>query len=218
MQETVQALGAFVTIVGLMVVAPFEAGRVPPAVWHTITRALNRSRGWLSRWLPFLRRDLTHSIGSASAITSAVTVSAFGRSGVTDKGTTKQQLAAIRAALTSIHGELDGLRAEDIAIRAEMTAKFRQLSEDHLATRQALEEQKREQGALNARGVPLAAVGALLTGVPGSWVAAGGWWLTVSLLLVGLVAAGVALHGLWKKRHKLALGLHSFRPPAQQTG
>jgi hypothetical protein len=217
MQEMVQALGAVVTIVGLLVVAPYEAGRVPPAVWHSITQAGSRVRGWLARWLPFLRRNIRVNVGDMVGILSGVTFSATGHVGVTDKGTTKEQLTAIRAALTSIHGELDGLRAVDAAIRAELTAKFKQLSEDHAATRQALEDQRQEQGALNARGVPLAAIGALLTGVPSSWVAGAGWWLSAPLVLVGLVAAGVALRWLWRTRDKLSAGLHSFRPPAQQA-
>jgi hypothetical protein len=207
MQELVQALGALVTIVGLLVVAPYEAGRVPPAVWHSITQAGSRVRGWLSKWLPFLRRHRTFNVGSLTAITSAVTMSAYGRTGVTDKGTTKEQLAAIRAALTSIHGELDGLRAEDKAIRAELNMKLDHLAEDHAALRQALEEQRKEAGQVNARGFPLAAVGALLAGLPGSWLAA--WWVAVPLVAVGVVAAWVALRWLWEARHKLAEGWHA---------
>jgi hypothetical protein len=217
MQELVQVLGAVVTIVGLLVVAPYEAGRVPPAVWHSITRALSRVRGWLVRLLR-LGKHRTFNTGSMTAILSGVTISAYGRVGVTDQGSVEQQLAAIRAALTSIHGELDGLRTEDGAIRAELTTKFNQLSGDHAALRDAYEQQRQEQGQLNARGFPLAAVGALLAGLPGAWLAAGGWWLSGPLVLVGIVAAGVALRWLWKTRDKLALGLHSFRPPGQQAG
>jgi hypothetical protein len=219
MQELVQVLGAVVTIVGLLVVAPYEAGRVPPAVWHSITRALSRVRGWLVRLLR-LGKHRTFNVGSMTAILSTVTASFTGRVGVTDQGTTKQQLAAIRAALTSIHGELDGLRTEDGAIRAELTTKFNQLSGDHAALRDAYEQQRQEQGALNARGVPLAAVGALLTGLPGSWLAAAGWWLGGPLVAVGLLAGGVALRWLWEARDELAAGLHAFRAqqPHEQSG
>jgi hypothetical protein len=218
MQELVQVLGAVVTILGLVVVAPYEAGRVPPAMWNWITRAGGRARSVLSRWLPFLRRNITVNVGDMVALTGLGTLSAWGRVGVTDKGTREEQLTAIRAALVSIHGELDGLRAEDTAIRAELTAKFNQLAEEHAALRQAHDEQRHEQGQINARGFPLAAVGALLAGLPGSCLAAAGWWLGGPLVAVGVVAAGIGCRWLWEARHKLAEGLHSFRPPAQQPG
>jgi hypothetical protein len=213
-QQSVQALGTVVTIVGLMIVAPYEAGRVPPAVWHSITRALSRVRGWLFRLLR-LGRNIQVNVGSVTGITSFGTASVYGRTGVTDKGTTKQQLAEIRAAVASIHAELDGLRAEDKAIRAELTVKLDHLAEDHAALRQAHEEQRQEAGQLNARGFPLAAVGALLAGLPGSWLAA--WWVAVPLVGVGVVAAGVALRWLWEARDKLAEGWHAFRPGAQRA-
>jgi len=209
MQETVQVLGALVTIVGLVIVAPYEVGRVLPALWHSITQALGRARGWLVRVLR-LRKPQTFNVGSMTAALSGGSVSVTGRVGVTDQGTTKQQLTAIRAALVSIYGELDALRAEDGAIRAEMTAKVNQLAEDHAATRRTLEEQQRVQGQLNARGVPLAAIGALLTGLPGAWVTAGGWWFGGPLLAIGGVAAAVAARWLCDARHKLAEGWHDL--------
>jgi hypothetical protein len=217
MQELVQVLGALVTIAGLVIVAPFEAGRALPAVWRWTAPVRSRARELLSRVLPFLRRNIRVNIGSATGVTSRVTASITGRVGLTDQGTTKEQLAAIRAAVASIHSELDGLRAEDRAIRTELTVKLDQLAEDHAALRQALAEQRQEQGQLNARGFPLAAVGALLAGLPSSWLAAAGWWLGGPLVAAGVVAAWVAVRWLWEARDKLAAGWHAFRPPAQQA-
>ena len=216
MQELVQVLGALVTIAGLVIVAPFEAGRALPAVWRSTASAMRRARSWLSRWLPFLRRNIRVNIGSSTRVTSRVTASATGRMGLTDQGTTEEQLAAIRAAVASIHSELDGLRADDRALRAELTVKLDQLAEDHAALRRDLEEQWQEQGQLNARGFPLAAVGALLAGVPGSWLAAAGWWLAGPLLAVWAVAAAIAGRWLWDARDQLAAGWHAFRPRAHQ--
>jgi hypothetical protein len=217
MQELVQVLGALVTIAGLVIVAPFEAGRALPAVWRSTAPARSRARNWLSRWLPFLRRDIRVNIADMAGGLSVITGSATGRMGLTDQGTTEEQLTAIRAAVASIHTELDGLRAEDRALRAELTVKLDQLAEDHAALRRDLEEQWQEQGQLNARGFPLAAVGALLAGVPGSWLAAAGWWLAGPLVAVWAVAAAIAGRWLWDARDKLAAGWHAFRPPAQQA-
>lgn len=65
MQEWVQVLGSFVTIAGLVVVAPYEAGRTLPDLGHGVVTVLNRLRGWLARWLPFLRKNASVNAGSS---------------------------------------------------------------------------------------------------------------------------------------------------------
>jgi hypothetical protein len=203
--EAVQVLGTLVTIAGLVVVAPYEAGRVVPAVWHSTAPTRNRVRGWLARWLKFLGRDISVNVGDLAGVLGMVTVSATGRVGLSGQGTTQEQLDAIRAAVASIHTELDALRVENTTIRTELNAKLDQLYRDHEKLSQFVREQHERRRQLDARGFPLAALGALLAGVPDSWLATmpadsaapvsptWAWW---PLAVVGLVAAVVAVRWL----------------------
>lgn len=209
MAEMMQFLGALVTIAGLVVVAPFEAGRALPALRGSVARTAVRARNFLSRWLPFLRTNVLVDPGGISSHTPAVSGSITGRMRLVPRGTPEEQVIMIWREVDSIYTELDGLRAEDGKIRTELIAKFRQLAEDHAALRQALEEERQEQGQINARGFPLAAVGALLAGVPGAWLPAAWWFVGGFLGIVGLVAAGVAALWLWGAKDKLAAGWHS---------
>lgn len=220
MQELlVPGLGTLVTILGLVAVAPREAGRAVPALGHSVKRGADRARTSLSKLLPFLRRPGQHNPASLNASIPIVsTVSAFGRVGLTGQGSPHEQLTAIRAAIVSIHAELDWLRAESAATRAEMSGKLNRLAEDHAALREALDAQRSEQEQVNARAFPMAALGAALAGFPGPWLVAGGWWLTTLLALAGAVAACVAIRWLWEARAELCAGWHSFDRPAQQAG
>lgn len=197
--EWVQWLGTFVTISGLVVVAPYEAGRMLPDLWAAAVEKGNRARVWLARWLPSLRRERLVNAGGIATSLSGVQGSIYGRVGLSDKGTTADQLAALRAALGAVHQELDGLRADMHKTRTELTGRLDQHAQDLAQLRQAVELYRREQGEVNARGFPLAAVGALLAGLPGLFVS---WWWAPLFALV----LYVALRWLWDSRIRLADG------------
>lgn len=207
--EVVQMVGTVVTITGLVVVAPYEAGRVVPDVWRTIRSGGRRARDRLSRWLPFLHRGATvHGVVAGSVAVARSTIWGVGRVILTDQGTMEEQVAAIRHAVESIHSELTGLREDQNALKAELIQRLDKLTRDLAELRLAIAEQQQTQRQLNAKGFPLAALGALLAGTPASWlvvvpsdpaappVPTWAWWL---LLALGVVGMGVA--DAWRRSH-----------------
>lgn len=189
----VQLWGTLVTITGLVVVAPYAVGRVIPDAWRATAGTRNRVRGWFARWIPALRRNVTVNVGVISGSLAHVTGEVHARLIPGDKGSTEEQLAAIRRALDSIYGELDGLRAGQTKLRAELTERLARLEAAQDELRRALEAQQDERSRLDARGIPLAAVGALLAGWPAAWLPV---WLAVVLLAAGGMAAYVAVRWL----------------------
>jgi hypothetical protein len=105
-------------------------------------------------------------------------------------GTVEEQLASLRRAVESIHAELDGLRTGQTALRAELLARLERLEAAQDELRRTVEAQQDERSRLDARGVPLAAVGALLAGWPAAWLP---WWWATALLLVAGIAAVAAV-------------------------
>ena len=218
--ETVHLVGTFVTIIGLVVVAPFEAGRVLPDVFRAVLLGGRRVRAWFARWLPFLRRSVTFAGSGSVAGTSRVSGSAFGRRVPGDEGSVEEQLVAIRRAVVLIHEELDGLRADQIALRHELTGRLERLVLDHAELRQSVEAYQSAERQLNAQGFPLAALGALLSGVPNPWLVTEtpsgvsptlAWW---PLLAVGLVAVAVGGRWLFQSRDRVLEGWRVHRSPA----
>jgi len=80
-----------------------------------------------------------------------------------------------------------------MSLRVELTERLARLEAAQDELHRALEAQQDERSRLDARGIPLAAVGALLAGWPAAWLPV--WWAVV-LLLVGVVAGAVAARWL----------------------
>jgi hypothetical protein len=195
----VQVVGAAVTIAGLLVVAPKEAGRVFPAML-----------AWAKRWLTGRRRQQIER-NEPVGITDQVMWTLGGEGSLRAVGTTEDQLAMIRGQLQEVRKELDQVKVDSQAIRAEMKEGLGKIAEDHDALKALQEQRQREQGQLNAKGFPLAAVGALLSGFPGLWLADWPTWVSVVLLVVGGVTLLVAGRWLRESGPQFVEGLHSFQ-------
>lgn len=198
MTELLVVVGAVVAGLGLVVVAPYELGALLPRMWAGQVRRARQARDWLARWIPFLKRGATVNVGGIAASHLGVTGSAFGRIVPGDQGTLTEQLASLRRAVTLIHVELDDLREAQHATRTDLSARLDTLTAEVSQLRQAMQEQQVQQRRLNGQGLPLAAVGLLLSAVPGTWLEGGGWWLAGPLLAVGLVAVAVGIG--WLRR------------------
>lgn len=198
MTELLVVVGAVVAGLGLVVVAPYELGALPPRMGAWLLHRGRQARNWLARWIPFLKRGATVNVGGVAAATVRITGSAIARVGLSAEGEVADQLRVLRHALASVYGELDGLRDEQSKLRAELTARLDTLTAEASQLRQAMQEQQVQQRRLNGQGLPLAAVGLLLSAVPGTWLEGGGWWLAGPLLAVGLVAVAVGIG--WLRR------------------
>jgi hypothetical protein len=226
--EAVQVVGTFVTIAGLVVVAPDAAGRVMPDTWRAVLSAGRWARGWLARWLPRLRRNAEVNAPTMSG-TAQMGDSEVGFMTVTlhDPPTTlEERFDRINDAIASIYNQMDDLRSGQDQSRAESARRHDQLHRDHAELRQQLERQQKQRRQLDYRGFPLAALGALLAGLPDSWLVTApvgpaspasptwAWW---PLLAAGLVVAGVGVRWLVHARGEVRRGWREgwaeVRPP-----
>lgn len=201
----VPLLGTLVTVTGLVVAAPHAAGRMLPDVWASIRHSSHQLRGWAARWLPWLRREGVLHAASGAAAGGLVFRGKARARGVVGGGTVAEQLASLHRAVESIHGELDELRSEHKALGDELHGRLDQLSAELSELRQHVEAQEEQARQVDARGFPLAAVGALVAGLPAApltW----GWWVLVA---VGGAGAAVAVRWLWEPgstRAEVAMG------------
>lgn len=213
--EVVQTMGTLVTIAGLVVVAPFEAGQLLPNGLGVIRRGV----GWLGtrliRLLPD-RRGREHQAHPLTSVSTSRSMS-WGDLGVRTAihGTPEEQLDAVRRAVIGIYAELDYLLARQQEGTQESRAAVEQLSQSQAELRKRLEEQESKERRLNMRGFPLAAVGALLAGTPGSWLVSLGPPATAAstptaawfvLAAIGLLGCGAAAHSLIGCRADFAQG------------
>lgn len=103
------------------------------------------------------------------------------------------QLESLRNALASVHNELDQLWAGHHELRAELVERLQRLEAEVAELQRQQDEQQEQARQVDARGFPLAAVGALVAGWPGEWLP---WPLGVLLLGVGGAAAWRAVQWL----------------------
>jgi hypothetical protein len=187
-QTLVEALGTVVTIVGLVVVAPYEAGRMVAELWRAVVRLGHKARASAARILPFLRRDATvHGAAAQLNIGVGGAAKAVVRPGLRQSASVEDRLTVLERAVTGIWTEVDDLRKEHKERVAELRKRIETVSGEVAALRRTVEERYQNARELNARGFPLAAVGALVANVPSlflSW-----WWL---LLFVPLCWVAVA--------------------------
>lgn len=199
-ERWVQIVGTVVTVAGLVVVAPREAGRVPADLWRWVRRAGATLRGWAARVLPFLRRTHSATLAGTMPITSAsLTGEVSVRNGLTSTGSHDEQLEQLRQAVVGLRGEIDALDGRTFRRFEGVHKRVTEVEAAHRDFAAKIEEQMRSAAVLNARGFPLAAAGAVLAGIPFAFES---WWWTPLFALVLVVSA----FGLARARKELAAG------------
>lgn len=190
-EECVQALGTITTMAGLLVIAPYQAGRSPRDLVRAIAGFLKRLRGGR-------RRVVVHAAtawGTGRAGTPHIRV------GLRDDAGTEEKILYLLRAVDGIHDEIVKVKSEAVRRDAEVDQRFAQIEKGHTALAQYIDQQKRDAEHLNARGFPIAILGAFLAGVP-FWLV--GWgWIPLYLFTIVVVIRGVrrslpALRDGWK--------------------
>jgi len=184
----VQALGTLITIAGLVGVAPEAVGRLLPRAWRRLREWGRRTRGWLARFIPFLRRSV--NVGAATAAFS-VAGSATGtvRPGYSVTQDLGEQIKELREQIRIIYLELDGLSALVRQQHADHDARLAELRATLERVVREFEQQTRSAEELNTRGFPLAAAGALLAGCPWWFDEFWPWSVLIALLAFGALVS-----------------------------
>lgn len=194
MEYLPQLLGTLVTILGLVVAAPDAAGRLLPTAYATIARRANQGLAWVDSW----RNVEQTNPGQLAATLPRLTARMQGprvRHALAESATDQEKLTYLCRSVELIHTELDELHDGQRTMKAELSASLDQAMADLSELRQHAQAQQVQSRKVDARGFPLAAVGALVAGVPVVWgdPASIVWWLWGSLTALGVIAGYVAV-------------------------
>lgn len=185
-ERWVETLGAAVAIIGLVVVAPYQAGKALPDLGRWLGRRWEEVRVRLARFLPFLRRRrLIISVPTGFLTLSSQAAGDVTRAWRTD-ATVAEQLSELRDAVDDLRTRHGKLRSGTEARFDQVDARFREHEQAHTGLEAKIKERDREAARLNARGFPLAALGTALAGTPFWFVSL--WWTPLFVLAVGLAA------------------------------
>ncbi|MFC4628011.1 hypothetical protein ACFO6V_07195 [Promicromonospora alba] len=191
-EECVQALGTITTMAGLLVIAPYQAGRSPRDLGRAIARLWKRLRHG---------RPQVVVRGAFGAATGNLTASVYGRVGVRDDASTEEKIRYLLHAVDGIHDEIAKVRSEAAGRNSEINQQIAQIEEGHAALTQHIDQQARDAEHLNARGFPIAILGAFLAGVP-FWLVGWGWiplyLFTITVVVLGVRRSLAALRDGWK--------------------
>ncbi|MFT3834614.1 MAG: hypothetical protein QM711_15050 [Micropruina sp.] len=182
LSDWLNLLGALVTALGLVVVAPEALGTVARQLMAGAAHLARRARGQLARWFPSLGKSTSATVGAVAASLLGIASNARGRIGPTDIGDHAQQLDQLRRVVAAIYAELDELHAAHEQLKAEQSARLDALTAELAAVQQALREQEDEQRKLNGKGFPLAALGLLPSSVPVDVLNGPTGWAVLALL------------------------------------
>ena len=189
--QLVQTLGTFVTILGLVVVAPRAAGRVLPSLWRGVLSVVAALQG---------RRASVTVAGPPDQRRLIVAQSTDWNVESPDNLSHDERLARLEQAVTDGQVEASRLKMALADLDARTAARYSELEGRSSDLQRHVQEGESRQEHLNSRGFPLAAMGALLAGTP-CWFATW-WWLPLFLLVIG-----VGLRWLfWDSRSELLAG------------
>lgn len=189
--------GIIVACAGALVAAPGGVARIRDGIMDTAWKLWRRLLGQLARVLPWLGKDANVPPATARGSVRIPTPRISGRGWVwNENDPDAQKIDALRRQILELWEELSRAqqqaRAGTEALRTELMRDLAALRADHHAVIQQHEQEKRQDAQIDARGLPLVALGIVLTGVPDGlaarpWI---GWPATaVALLLTIWLAA-----------------------------
>jgi hypothetical protein len=200
-------VGVVTASAGAVIVSPAGTRLLLVDSWTGFKRYGNRVRGDLARILPLLRRNATVHGGTAT-----ITVSASARGVATHTrglswdvhASPEERLEALRRYVLDLGMRVDevgsGLTRE-VSVREGAVADLEhRLRTDMQLLRDQLDQWERQAARIDARGLPVIAVGIFLSGVPDELakIPAGLGWLCPALGLAMAVPASIRT---WREAH-----------------
>jgi hypothetical protein len=207
LEDPARWLGVVIAVLGALAANPDATAHGWNTFWGQVQQGARRSRGYLARFIPALRKIATVQEVSAtlSASLGGVSVSARGIVGWGPRATLDQQIAMLDARTRSLDKELGELGQTvsqmDTRMRAELADAVRVLRGEAGNIRKSVEELRLDIVHSDASALPIIVVGFALTGLAPDAASVPMW-----LGLLALVAA-VGLTG-W-------FSLRIFRPRAR---
>jgi hypothetical protein len=165
--DVVRRVGVAVSAAGAIEAAP----DVVAWFWRSTAEPRHRMRGWLARWLPWLRRSATVQGVTAQA---TVRMKKPGVSGYGAAGDPNAPAWVQVRELRQLHRQLEGrvgdlqaeTRKETEAVRAELRHAVEEFQEGHRDITVRIEADKERAMQADARGILVVVFGVVLSGVP----------------------------------------------------
>ena len=196
--DGIRALGAALTILGLVVVAPHAALELvlaPVKAWRAIRRTRSAEKGANVPAPP--ARGEAH-LNSPVVITDQVSAKLY----TEEEWRTARLESEIEELKNVVNSHQLSITASQESVR-EVQDAHNKVSSRAAEIDRKVEDQKTERERLDASGFPLAAIGALIAGVPGAWLVVTSadkvetptwaWWGLLALGAVLFVAGVVKL-------------------------
>lgn len=200
-------VGVVVAVVGAVIAAPGGTKLLLGSLGQKAVAAVRRLCEWVARLLPVLRkRRLIREAreGTVAGDTASLTVSApSGRLWIPSESVDKRiealrtYLQAVEAKLAAVERLLDKETAARTGAVDRLDATLQRAIADLW---RALAEQEHKTARVDARGLPVIAVGIVLSGLPellAHWIYPLGWiWP-----LFAIVVAAAAAEQVWREAH-----------------
>lgn len=198
-------VGVGIAVLGAVVVAPSGTRLLVRSAWVWLRRQGARTRGQLARFLPFLRRDL-----NVQGVTASIGVG-LGVGTLTGSGRAWHPTASVDERIEALHQHITEVEGQLIEVSQQLSQETskreRALAELEagLSAKTAelcrlLEEQEHRAARVDARGLPVIALGIVLSGIPDQLASIpyGIGWVAPVLGIAAAVAAGVPA---WREAH-----------------
>ncbi len=200
-----QVLGTLVTIAGLVVVAPSAAGRAIATPIRYVRDKLSELRSCVARRLRRRPPDIHECAGTVHAHSRAF-FNPMVRPSLNGSGTNEDRLVALERSTLALREEVTDLGATSHQLTTAITSLANKANAQHIELKTRIEADRVSSEVLNTRGFPLAAAGALLSGLPDRWLEPSGALLEVLFTLVALGTCAWALCSLWRALPDLVQG------------
>lgn len=198
-------VGVVIAVVGAVVVAPTGTRLLLESNWEWLRHRGNQVRVQLARFLPFLRRKVSTQVASSMGIASTfgVTLTASSRAW-RPMAPVDERIEALHQHITEVEGRLNEVSQQlrqETSERGRVVAELEATLKAEMAElRRLLKEQERQSARIDARGLPIIALGIVLSGIPDEFASIpyGIGWLAPVLGSAAAMAAGMRA---WREAH-----------------
>jgi hypothetical protein len=164
-------LGVVIAVLGALAANPDATAHGWNTFWGQVQQGARRSRGFLARFIPALRKSVTvHGVsGGASIVLGSSSLSARGIVGWGPDATLDQQIAMLDARTRSLDKELGALGTTvsqmETRMRAELADAVRVLRDEAGNIGKAVEKLRLDIVHSDASALPIIVVGFALSGL-----------------------------------------------------
>lgn len=213
LEDPARWAGVVIALLGAAAANPDATAHTISRVWGYVLDRGRRFRGWLARFMPFLRRDGVMHAGSAHVnLSDGVGVlHARGITPMVSSSTVEEKIEVLDKRTLRLHDEVGELQVRlgksEGKLRQEIASTASELRHEIAQTRTAIEELNQQSIRSDASALPIIVLGVVISGMSPDARSVPMWLGLLVLFVLGAISVwrGVRIFSAWRAGRRAIL-------------